>query len=127
MTPPFSLLRFLAAVGGRPDLHVRVVNTLSGPIPADDGQGSVKVVRRGDEVRGLVTVGQSQNLFGGLSPNDVRRLGEPGMIEYGPLTGTQFSFRIPHASREDFAIVGFDPGKEGFFALLPGLEWTRVS
>lgn len=89
---------------------------------------------------GLVTVGQSQILFGGISPSDGRQLGEPGMIAYGPLTqfdsdalghwtytGTQFSFSIPHASREDFAIVGFDPGREGFFALLPGLQWTRVS
>ena len=140
MTPPLSLLRFLAAVGGRPDLHVRVVNTLSGPIPADDAQGSVEFVRRGDEIRGLVTVGRSQSLFGGITPTDARQLGEPGVIAYGPLkqfdldalgnwtyTGTQFSFGIPHASREDSAIVGFDPGREGFFALLPGLQWTRVS
>ena len=126
MTPPLSLLKFLAAVSDRPDLHVRVVNTLSEPIPADDVQGGVEFVRSGNQVRGLVTVGQSQNLFGGMSPADVQQLGEPGMIEYGPIRGTQFSFRIPHARREDFAIVGFDPGREGFFALLPGLQWTHV-
>jgi hypothetical protein len=140
MSPVWNSLRFLAEVGGRPDLRVRVVNTFRGSIRADGGEGMVKLVRRGDELEGVITIGPGQTVLGDLSPGAAGRLGEPGMIEYGPLahfdldalghwtyTGTRFSFRIPHALREDFAIVGLDPSREGVFALLPGTQWTRVS
>lgn len=140
LTPPYSLLKYLAGVAGRPDLYVRLVNTLTGPIPADDVQGGVSVFRRGNEIRVLVSVGQSQQLFYGMPPAVAGELGEPGLIEYDPLTrfeadasgqwayvGRDFSFRIPDASREDYAIVGFDPGREGFFARMPDSQWVRVA
>jgi hypothetical protein len=141
MSPGLSLLRFLADAGGRPDLRLRVINTFGGDIPADDGRGAVKLIRRGDYLEGFITAGSSQTLFRDLSYDEAQRLGESGLIEYGPLTqfdvdrlghsnfaGSRLSFRIPNASREDFAIVGLDPGREGVFALVsPDTRWTRVS
>lgn len=141
MSPGLNLLQFLAAVGMRPELHLRVVNTIGGAIPAGSGRGAVRFIDRGDELEGVISIGSSQELFGGLSRGDAQRLGEPGMIEYGPLTqfevdrfghwsytGRQLSFLVPRVFREDFVIVGLDPGQEGIFILMPpSMRWTRVS
>jgi hypothetical protein len=141
MSPGLSLLRFLADTGGRPDLLLRVVNRFEGDIPAEDGGGAVEFTRRGDDLEGLIIAGPSQTLFTGLSYDAAQRLGEPEMIHYGPFTqfdvdqfghshfaGSRLSFRIPNASRKDFAIVGLDPGHEGVFVLVsPSTQWRHVS
>jgi hypothetical protein len=141
MSPGLNALRFLATLGGRPDLRLRVVNTFTGEVPSNPERGSVEFVRRGDELTGRIRVGSSQRLFRDLTPEDAHRLGQPGMIEYGAMdrfrvnsfgewefVGRELKFRIPFASRNDYAIMGLDPARSGVFALEPpSLQWERVS
>ncbi len=140
MSPGLSALRFLAALGDRPDLRLRVVNTFTGDIPSDGRRGGVEFVRQGDELTGRITIGPSQRLFRDLTPVQARQLGQPGMIEYGPIgrfrvdaygkweyVGRELTFLIPYASRDDYALVGLDPARSGVFALEPpSMQWMRV-
>jgi hypothetical protein len=132
MSPGLNALRFLAALGDRPDLRLRVVNTFTGEIPSADGLGGVGFSQRGDDLIGTITIGSSQRLFRDLSPEEARRLGQPGIIEYGPIlgfhvdslgkweyVGRHIMFRIPFASRDDYAIVGLDPSRAGVFVREP--------
>ncbi len=141
MSPGLNALRFLAVIGGRPDLRLRVVNTFTGDIPSNDGRGGVEFLREDDDLSGRITVGSSQRLFRDLTPEEARRLGQPGMIEYEPIdgfrvnsfgkwefVGRELTFRIPFASRDDYAIVGLDPARSGVFALEPpSFRWKQVS
>ncbi len=141
MSPGLNALRFLAALGGRPDLRLRVVNTFTGEIPSEDGQGGVGFRRQGDDLIGTITIGSSQRLLRDLSPDEARRLSQPGIIEYGPIlgfrmdslgkweyVGRQLMFRIPFASRDDYAIVGLDPSRPGVFIRDPmSTGWRRLS
>jgi hypothetical protein len=141
MSPGLNALRFLAALGGRPDLRLRVVDTFTGDVPSEDGKGGMEFVQQGNELTGRITIGSSQRLLRDLSPEEAHRLGQPGMIEYGPIAGFQvdsfdrwefvgheLTFHIPFASRDDYAIIGIDPARTGVFALEPpGLRWMRAS
>jgi hypothetical protein len=140
MSPGLSALRFLAAVSGRSDLRLRVVNTFTGDVPSEGGQGGVDFARQDDTLLGVISVGPSQYLFRDISPKETRMLGQTGMIEYGPIVGfrvsslgkweyvgRRFTFQIPYASRDDFAIVGLDPARSGVFVLAPpSMTWMRV-
>lgn len=141
LMPGMSALQFLAARAQRNDVRLRVINTLAGQsVPKAGPQVGVRFEQRGSMLVGTVHVDPSQTLFGYLTPRDARKLGQIGLISYGPIYdfGTtawgqsfveqqSFTFFIPQASRGDFAIVGLDPKDPRVHRLsLPSMTWVPV-
>jgi hypothetical protein len=138
-SPGLPALDYIARRAGRGDVALRVINTLDGP-NRSAGTG-VSFTRSGLGLRGHVAVGKDQKIFANLSPNDVARLGEKGLIDYAPIrsfssTGTgrsvvsqrAFDFSIPDDGQADFAIVGLDPGDGRVHVLEPAsTDWAPRS
>jgi hypothetical protein len=136
MSPGLPALNFLAALSGRSDVVLRIVNTLHGDIPqqqGDQGHG-VRFSVDGNRLKGNIDVGPSQQLFGSgvLTPSTAAKLGSPGIVTYGPITefsktawGTwqvrqkSIHFHIPNMARRDYAVVGLDPRVPSAHVLLP--------
>jgi len=125
-TPGLPILRFAAHRAGRPDLPVRVVNSLSRWDGVDTaGDEGVSVARSGDGLDVDIRIGGQERFFSYLDPATAAVLGEPGMIAYGGIdafdensvgktevTATNLDVTIPS---DEAVLIGMDPGHDGVF------------
>jgi hypothetical protein len=123
-SPGLPALKFLAALSGRDDVRLRVVNVLDASTGHTGASSQWISFATTDRVlRIAIRVGPSQHVFADLGAESLGALGEPGFIEYGPITQLatnawgkkliaqrELVFFIPDWTREDYVLVGMDPG-----------------
>jgi hypothetical protein len=125
-TPGLPILRFAALRAGRPDLPVRVVNSLSRWDGVDTtGEEGVTVARVGEGLDIDIRIGGEERFFSYLDPATAAALGQPDMIEYGGIdafaensvgksevAATHLDVTIPS---DEAVLIGMDPGERGVF------------
>jgi hypothetical protein len=122
-SPGLPALKFLAALNRRDDVRLRVVNELD----ASTGHAAassqwISFATSNEALRIAIRVGPSQHVLADLGAESLGTLGEPGLIEYGPITQLatnawgkrviaqrELVFFIPNATRDDYVLVGMDP------------------
>jgi hypothetical protein len=123
LRPGLPALTYLARLSGRDDVRLRVVNVLDANPGGAEGRGRwIKFAPAHEALRVGIRVGASQHIFGDLDAKSLGMLGEPGLIEYGPVTGLatnawgkrflaqeELVVFIPDATRDDYVLVGMDP------------------
>jgi hypothetical protein len=135
-------LEFVAAMEGRRDVLLRVVDPLGyyQPTPNEDGVGtSFRLNGNRLAVQIRLAPGQ-QFVFGYVTQEALHRLQTSKEVDYGPITelgttawGKQYvtqeklSFSVPHANRTDYAIVGFDPLEPGVHVYKPSAPGWHVA
>lgn len=136
-----SQLKMLASIANRDDLTLRVVNNLDNYDPNSSGKDEgVQVQLLNDELLVSVKVGEEKFDFMGANKAELDKLGVKGLISYhnvkSQLVRSLWGFKgyvinqkemtisIPNASRNDYLLVGFDPGKSGVHIFKPNdLKW----
>ncbi len=137
-------LRFYAALEGRRDVRMRIVNTMGGADVTTDPDAGISFALTADVLRLSVRLGPDQTLFGGgppMSDEDLRRIRRSKAVSYGPITEVahgrlggqyvvqrQLEAAIPGGARDDYAVIGFDPVSAGIHLYRPGdREWLPVA
>ena len=140
-TPGLPILRFAALRAGRPDLPVRVVNSLSRWDGVDTtGDEGVSVVRVGDGLDIDIRIGGHERFFSYLDPATAAALGQPDVIAYGGIdafaensvgktevAATHLDVTIPS---DDAVLIGMDPGHDGVFVYRsyePSPRWRPIT
>jgi len=140
-TPGLPILRFAALRAGRPDLPVRVVNSLSRWDGVDTtGDEGVSVVRVGDGLDIDIRIGGHERFFSYLDPATAAALGDPDVIAYGGIdafaensvgktevAATHLDVTIPS---DDAVVIGMDPGHDGVFVYRsyePSPRWRPIT
>ncbi|MFL5383124.1 MAG: hypothetical protein ACJ8GN_11455 [Longimicrobiaceae bacterium] len=121
-----ALLRGAALHAGRPDVGVRVVNTMVRLAPGER-RGTLALRARGEELVLDERCGAGCKLvFPGVGAGDEARLGEPGVIAYRVVALDRVVAAIPE--RCGALLVGFTPAAPGVHVLRPcDTAWRRVS
>jgi hypothetical protein len=132
---------FFRSLHNREDIEMRIINTLDGldianPSP-DEG---VDFEQQGHQLRIVTTIGENEQFFSYLSPEQANQFGVANLISYGPMT--EFSENawgksifvqktlevfIPNADIHDYVVIGFDPTSEYLHVYLPEEgEWRPI-
>lgn len=138
LRPGIPALEFLAALDRRTDVKLRVVDTLDGaPGKPDSTVPGVRLTPQGTRLKVTIRIGPGQQLFSGIDPRQLRRLGDPDLLTYEPITAvattvwgrsmvvqTHLVAYIPDAVRGDYVLVGLDPSEPGVHVSKPPqLTW----
>jgi hypothetical protein len=135
-----AALEMLTARSRRDDVAARIVTTLSGVTVAAPTVGTT-VFRQGSHLRVDTRYGPGQRPFGYVTPEGLRRLQASNAVAYGPITGLRSNpwgkqevdqeslmVTLPAADRFDYALVGFDPGRDGVHVYTPASDrWQPFS
>ncbi|MDJ0707542.1 MAG: hypothetical protein QNJ46_30065, partial [Leptolyngbyaceae cyanobacterium MO_188.B28] len=130
-----SYLKMVAAMADRKDLTVRVINSIKGynPDSATEGEG-VQVQRVDDELQIANRLGPDEVFFfPGVAQSNLQQLGVglEEIISYSNRDTFQqtktLRVSIPHASRNDYLLIGFDPGAPGIHLLTPNDDAWRAA
>lgn len=149
-----SQLKYLAALAGRKDVTLRVVNSLGcdlkvvnslgcyNPNSPVEGEG-VEVKTVNNQLLVSIQVGEGESLdFPSVPPENFAKLGVKGLISYdfeGQLKNyapgpkelqplKKMTVSIPDASRNDYLLIGFDPSRPGVHILRPNdSKWQVAS
>lgn len=131
----------LASIANRDDLTLRVVNNLDNYDPNSSGKDEgVQVQLLNDELLVSVKIGEEKFDFMGANKAELGKLGVKGLISYHNVKSQLFrslwgfkgyvinqkemTISIPNASRNDYLLVGFDPGESGVHIFKPNdLKW----
>jgi hypothetical protein len=134
--------RFFRSLHEREDVDLRLINILNGldantPSP-DEG---VNFEQRGNQLRIVTTIGENEQFFTYLTPEEARNLGVENLISYGPMT--EFSQNawgkpifvqktlevfIENANILDYVVIGFDPTSSYLHVYLPDEgEWRPIA
>lgn len=139
-----SQLKYLTSLANRQDITLRVVNFLEGYHPHDSVAGEgVQVELRNESLFVSIQLGKDERLdFPSVPPENLVNLGVNGLIQYDfegqlkhdtpdthktePLK--KLTVSIPHVSRKDYLLIGFDPSQPGVHILRPNdTKWHLAS
>jgi hypothetical protein len=137
-----SQLEMVASISNRNDLTLRVVNNLDNYDPnSSEKDEGVRVQSVNDNLLVSIQIGEEEKFdFMGANKAELDKLGVKGLINYhnvkSQLVRSLWGFQgyivnqkemtvsIPNASRKDYLLIGFDPGKPGVHILKPNdLKW----
>jgi hypothetical protein len=134
-SPGLETLRFAAAIAGRHDVTLREVDKFEGDhFQTRETRAGVRFRKSRRNLVITTTLRPGQHVFGDLDAQSIAKLGQPGVIEYSPITRfatnglgdssvaqRRITFAIPDAARADIGLLGLDPRSGRLFLY----DWIR--
>jgi hypothetical protein len=125
----------------REDIDLRIINMLDGLYTAASSPNEgVDFERQGNQLRIVTTIGEDEQFFSYLTPEQANQFGVANVISYGPMTEFSenawgksifiqktFEVFVENANIHDYVVIGFDPTSEYLHVYLPEEgEWRPV-